>query len=112
MTVKGIDMQIMVQRATDFMKENATALKKNELMQDFQAVQSKLIAKEQQGQVARMENKESIKQVKEEKQEKNNAGESFAQRGAIAREELSGESESRQEEETGTVSATKIDIRI
>ncbi|NLT57758.1 MAG: hypothetical protein GXX99_02210 [Clostridiales bacterium] len=48
MSIKGIDAQMMVTRAVDYARESSAQLKKSELMQDYMAVQGRLL--EQQGQ--------------------------------------------------------------
>ena len=43
MAIRGIDAQHMVTRAAEFMKDSSQQLRKNELLQDYLAVQSKVI---------------------------------------------------------------------
>ncbi|MDR1117320.1 MAG: hypothetical protein LBL09_03625 [Oscillospiraceae bacterium] len=53
MSIKGIDSQMMIARATDFVKESSNQLKKNELMQDYLAVQAKLESEHESNMVTR-----------------------------------------------------------
>ena len=53
MSIKGIDSQLMITRAAELMKDSSVQLKKNELMQDFLAVQSKVIEEHEKQKVAR-----------------------------------------------------------
>lgn len=42
MSIRGIDNQLMITRATEMVKDSDASLRKNELMQDYLAIQSQI----------------------------------------------------------------------
>ncbi|MGI5970212.1 MAG: hypothetical protein ACOX7P_00620 [Oscillospiraceae bacterium] len=65
MSLKGIDAQIMTQRATDFVKNASAANKRNELMQDYMALQRKAEDEARDNAVSEIEQKDEVRITRE-----------------------------------------------
>jgi hypothetical protein len=106
MALNGIDAQIMTQRAMDVAKDASNINKRNELMQDFMAVQRKAEDELQDSSVAKLERKDDPRITKEHEGQ---SGAGYEQDQKKTKAEQNGGEE---DEEPGIVSSHKIDIRI
>jgi hypothetical protein len=109
MALNGIDAQIMTQRTADTVKNASTLNKRNELMQDYMALQRKTEDEIQDRVVLELERKDDPRITKEHKGAGQDAG--GGQHGKRQKARPSEESE--EEEEPGFISSSsRIDIRI
>ncbi len=107
MALNGIDAQIFTQRAVDVAKDASNINKRNDLGQDYMALQRNAEDELQDSSVSKLERKddpriatehEGSRQFYEDEQKKHKA--------------KTGADDEETEEEPGIVSSTKIDIRI
>ena len=106
--LNGIDAQIMTQRAADAAKNASILNKKNELMQDYMALQRKAEDEIQDRIIIELERKDDPRITKEHKGAGQEAG--GKRRGEKQKSQTAEDSE--KEEEPGFVRGRRIDIRI
>lgn len=109
MTLKGIDVQIMAQRAVDAARDASLINKRSELMQDYLALQRQEEDKLREATVAETERKDDARIS----QERGDSGQDFDGENNGNKSRKHDESEPEEEEKTpGIISGNKIDIRI
>ena len=108
MAINGIDAQIGTLRAVDVAKDASNINKKNDLMQDYMALQRKAEDELQDTMVSKLQRKDDPLITKEHGGSGQDAADEQNKNNKKTRPDL-GEEE---EEEPGIVSSSKIDIRI
>jgi hypothetical protein len=109
MALNGIDAQIMTQRVMDVAKDASVINKKNELMQDFMAVQRKAEDELRDSSVTKLERKDDPRITKEHGSQ-NGAG--YEPYEGKEKTRPDGDEEADEDEEPGIVGSHKIDVRI
>lgn len=108
MALNGIDAQIVTQRAIDVAKVASNINKKNELMQDYMALQRKAEDELQDMSVSKLERKDDPQITKEH----DGSGQDAANEKDKNKKNTRSETDEKEEKEPGIVSNSKIDIRI
>ncbi len=109
MALNGIDAQITAQRAVDAAKNASSINKRNELMQDYMALQRKAEDEKQDTFVIKLERKDDPRITQEHKGAGQDASGERNGQGRKAKNASESEAEA---EETGIMSSGRIDIRI
>ncbi len=109
MALNGIDAQIMTQRVMDVAKDASVINKKNELMQDFMAVQRKAEDELRDSSVTKLERKDDPRITKEHGGQNGSGYEPYEGK---EKTRAAGNEEEGEDEEPGIVSSHKIDVRI
>ena len=106
MALNGIDAQIVTQRAMDVAKDASALNKRNELMQDYMALQRKAEDELKDSMVSKLERKDDPRIA----QEHGGSGQ-FYEESQKKKTQAADDSEDEQED-PGIVSSHKVDIRI
>jgi uncharacterized membrane protein YukC len=107
MALNGIDAQITTQRAMDLAKNASSLNKRNELMQDYMALQRKAEDEIQDTMISKLERKDDPRITREHKGAGQESADERKERGRKA----SGTAEDQEEAEEPAISG-RIDIRI
>ena len=109
MALNGIDAQIMAQRAVDAAKYASNLNKKNELMQDYMALQRKAEDEVEDTIVMELERKEDPLITREHKGTRQDAADQQDENKQKNQTDAENEED---EDEPGIISSNRIDIRI
>ncbi len=107
MALSGIDAQIVTQRATDVAKDASVINKRNDLMQDYMALQRKAEDELHDSMVAKLERKDDPRIA----QEHGGTGQ-FYEEGQPKKKAQSDADGEEEDEEPGIITSNKVDIRI
>lgn len=107
--LKGIDAQIMAQRVMDAAKDAVNINKRNELMQDFMALERNAEDIQQDTMVNKLERKDEVRITKEHRGAGHNSAEEQNKRKRKRQTVSGGNKEGK---EPGIVGSSKIDIII
>jgi hypothetical protein len=108
MALNGIDAQITAQRAMDVAKNASSMNKRNELMQDYMAMQRKAEDEQRDEMITKLERKVDPRITREHKGAGQDASEARKESGRKTKTT----SESEEEAEEPAISSSRIDIRI